>query len=113
MRSPDWHRNCKHSCDIKSLTLTPKTKTMKTKTMALSLMLTFASCALFARNNNDTIPNDTTHPKKDTMPTAKATFRMMKKTNLVTFLKDQPADDQWMKNEGFYSFIPSKEIDLI
>lgn len=113
MSFSDWHRNCKYTCDIKSLTLTPKAQTMKTKTMAFSLMLTFVSCALFAQNNTDTIPKDTTQPKKDTMSTAKASFQMIQKTNLVTFLKDNTADDQWMKNENVYSFIPSKEIDLV
>jgi len=73
--------------------------------MVLSAMLTFASCALFAQNNTDTIPKDTSHPKKDTMHTAKATMQIMQKTNLVTFLKANPADDQWMKNENVYSFI--------
>lgn len=94
---------------------------MKTKTMALSLMLTFASCALFAQTNTDSIPND--NPKtdsipqektqKDSMPTASATFDIMQKTNLSNYLKTTPADEQWMKNEAVYSFIPAKETDLV
>ena len=39
---------------------------MKTKTIAVSLMLTFTSCALFAQST-DTIPTKTDTTKKDTV----------------------------------------------
>ena len=37
---------------------------MKTKTMVLSVFLSFFSCALFAQNQNDSVPS----PKKDSIP---------------------------------------------
>jgi hypothetical protein len=37
---------------------------MKTKTMVLSVFLSFFSCALFAQNQNDSVPT----PKKDSVP---------------------------------------------
>jgi len=38
---------------------------MKTKTMAVSLMLTFFSCSLFAQNQTDTVPQT---PRTDSVP---------------------------------------------
>ena len=52
--------------------LTLKPFIMKTKTMVLSLFLSFFSCALFAQNQNDTVPSPTktdSIPKTDTSTT--------------------------------------------
>ena len=60
------------SIGVESLfSLTPKLIFMKTKTMAVSLVLTFFSCSLFAQNQTDTVPTPTTDsvPKTDTATT--------------------------------------------
>jgi hypothetical protein len=65
---------------------------MKTRTIAFSLMLTFASCAVFANDPSygsykmdkvatDTIPKDTIPPKKDTTSMVK-TVQVKTNSNL-------------------------------
>lgn len=72
------------SIEAESLySLTPKLICMKTKTMAVSLMLTFFSCSLFAQNQTDTVPQTT--PKTDTVPrTDTATTDTSKVSAFVT-----------------------------
>ena len=95
---------------------------MKTRTMALSLMLTFASCALFASNGiqnetrfnsvtTDTIPTDTipkdSIPKTDTSHAANTSGNLQ--VNPKNVLKDNSGVIDLMKAQTVYANLPSKE----
>lgn len=64
---------------------------MKTKTVAISLMLTFTTCALFAQT--DTIP------KKDTIPNKKDTIH---KTDGTGFLNRNVKENSTVKSIANY-----------
>jgi hypothetical protein len=95
---------------------------MKTRTMAMSLMLTFTSCALFANNRvqdenrfqtvtTDTIPTDTipkdSIPKKDTLLAVNTPVSLQ--VNSKNISKDNSGVTDLMKAQTVYANLPSKE----
>ncbi|HEV2832961.1 MAG TPA: hypothetical protein VGW31_13355 [Hanamia sp.] len=95
---------------------------MKTRTMAMSLMLAFASCAVFANNQvqdenrfntvtTDTIPTDTipkdSIPKKDTLLALNTPISLQ--VNSESILKDNSGVTDLMKAQTVYANLPSKE----
>jgi hypothetical protein len=96
---------------------------MKTRTMAMSLMLTFASCAVFANNQvqdenrfntvtTDTIPTDTVPkdsiPKKDTLLALNTPISLQVNSENI-ILKDDSGVTDLMKAQTVYANLPSKE----
>lgn len=89
---------------------------MKKKAMAISLMLTFTSCVLFAQEKTDTIPKD--HPKTDTISTKKdTTINAIRISNInpnsITVVIGNPIWNNAVKGETVYAIFPTKENDEI
>ena len=83
---------------------------MKTKAMAMSLMLTFASCALFAQSKTDSIPKDST-PKTDTTKnnTSANTLKSNDASSIFGSLNENSNWKSPAKDETVYAIFPAKE----
>lgn len=87
---------------------------MKTKTMAMSMMLTFFSCALFAQNQTDTVPQTT--PGTDSIPrtdtastdTARATTFVIQHQNLKSIAQNNSG----LTDQIVYATFPAKEDEI-
>ena len=84
---------------------------MKTKVIAVSLMLTFTSCALFAQEKTDSIPKDNS-PQTDTT-TRKDTTISIRTTNANPnngkILKENSNWNSPVKEETVFVIFPAKE----
>ena len=90
--------------------LTPKLIFMKTKTMAVSLMLTFFSCSLFAQNQTDTVPptNPTDSvPKTDTVRTDTSSVSLF--INKAKEAKSVSQSNRAFTDAIVYATFPAKE----
>jgi hypothetical protein len=90
--------------------LTPKLIFMKTKTMAVSLMLTFFSCSLFAQNQTDTVPqtNPTDSvPKTDTVRTDTSSVSAF--INKIKETKSVSQSNRAFTDAIVYATFPAKE----
>ena len=90
--------------------LTPKLIFMKTKTMAVSLMLTFFSCSLFAQNQTDTVPqtNPTDSvPKTDTVRTDTSSVSIF--INKAKEAKSVSQSNRAFTDAIVYATFPAKE----